>query len=257
MAGHLKLDADRARLEDIKAQITHLEVALAALCSKETQIQAQLDSYKFPISTVPPEILGEIFLHSIPQPPEFPPLVGPLSPTNLTHICRYWRQVALGTPALWSAIWSKFGLDAPEWHAFQAWLERSGGTPLRMHITDDDAQGGVNPDFWEVIGDGNIARCEYLKIHLWRKLTWRPSLAPKEPMPLLQELHLMLGKLCPEANNHRFPDAPLLCHGPSSLRSRWGPVHSRSSGESWAKHQDWFIATCCLTAMRTMTWTRP
>ncbi|KAJ7769247.1 hypothetical protein B0H14DRAFT_2967785 [Mycena olivaceomarginata] len=65
-------------------------------------------SYRYPVLTLPNEIVGQIFAHVLPihRAPsvQTPPLRGPDSPTLLAQICRQWRDVALETPALWRAL---------------------------------------------------------------------------------------------------------------------------------------------------------
>ncbi|KAJ7932065.1 hypothetical protein B0H13DRAFT_809491, partial [Mycena leptocephala] len=98
------LEADRARITDLEAQILHLEHSLRALRIEKSQAQRRLDSYTYPVLTLPNEIVSEIFMRFLPTYPRFPPFTGILSPTILTQICRKWREIALGTPALWSVM---------------------------------------------------------------------------------------------------------------------------------------------------------
>ncbi|KAF8874601.1 hypothetical protein BD779DRAFT_249504 [Infundibulicybe gibba] len=69
-------------------------------------VQAKVPAYPSPlvryaVSRLPPEILGEIFLHCLPLGKR-----GTFStrhaPWLLTKVCRSWRKVALSTPLLWS-----------------------------------------------------------------------------------------------------------------------------------------------------------
>ncbi|KAF7320744.1 F-box domain-containing protein [Mycena chlorophos] len=53
---------------------------------------------------LPTELLVLIFKYCIAPYPACSPLLGKHSPTTLTHVCRYWRCVALSTPQLWRAI---------------------------------------------------------------------------------------------------------------------------------------------------------
>ncbi|KAJ7827567.1 hypothetical protein B0H13DRAFT_2439228 [Mycena leptocephala] len=98
------LEADRARVADLDAQISDLERSLSALREEKMLVQERLDSYKYPVLEIPNEIVSDVFLHFLPSYPSFPPLTGLLSPTLLTHICRRWREIALSTPALWTAL---------------------------------------------------------------------------------------------------------------------------------------------------------
>jgi hypothetical protein len=82
------LEADRVRVAEIEAQILNSECSPSALRIEQAQAKQRLDSYKFPVLTLPNEIVSEIFLHFIPAYPRSPPLAGILSPTCLTYICR-------------------------------------------------------------------------------------------------------------------------------------------------------------------------
>jgi len=147
---HIMLSAlatDRARIADIDAKILDLERAISALRIEKAPVQARLDSYKYPVLTLPNEIVSEIFIHFLPNYPLCPPLSGPLSPTLLIQICREWREIALTTPALWRAISISENV-APSIRRLRVadMLRRSGSCPLsiRMDVLDggddDEAQ---------------------------------------------------------------------------------------------------------------------
>ncbi|KAJ7834594.1 hypothetical protein B0H13DRAFT_1467448, partial [Mycena leptocephala] len=89
------------RVVDIDAEILDLERSLFALRNEKALLQHRLDSYKYPVLTLPNEIVSEIFIHFLPIYPFCPPLTGILSPNLLTQICRRWREIALATPGLW------------------------------------------------------------------------------------------------------------------------------------------------------------
>ncbi|KAJ7042932.1 hypothetical protein C8F04DRAFT_1075311 [Mycena alexandri] len=92
------------------------------------------------ITTLPPEILAEIFLDFLPRYPGFPPCTGRLSPLLLCRICREWRMVALSTPTLWRAISVDFfvndtdGLVIQKLELLENWVSRSGNCPLSVSI---------------------------------------------------------------------------------------------------------------------------
>ncbi|KAJ7728040.1 hypothetical protein B0H14DRAFT_2237452, partial [Mycena olivaceomarginata] len=85
----------------LDAQIRDLERSLSVLRSDKVLVQEILDSYKYPVLTLPTEMVGEFFIHFLPIYPTCPPLTGVLSPIILTQICRGWREIALASPALW------------------------------------------------------------------------------------------------------------------------------------------------------------
>ncbi|KAJ7831083.1 hypothetical protein B0H13DRAFT_2371615 [Mycena leptocephala] len=134
------LEADRARIADLEAQILHLERSLSALREEKIIAQERLDSYKYPVLTLPNEIVSDIFIHFLPAYPLCPPLTGLLSPTLLTHICRRWREIALGTPALWSTISTSYHDGIPlkqKAHILDLWLKSSRFRPLSLRINNE------------------------------------------------------------------------------------------------------------------------
>ncbi|KAJ7756370.1 hypothetical protein B0H14DRAFT_3166351 [Mycena olivaceomarginata] len=66
------LAVDRARIADFDAQIRDLERSLSVLRSEKSAVQERLDSYKYPVLTLPNEIVCEIFVHFLPPLPHLP-----------------------------------------------------------------------------------------------------------------------------------------------------------------------------------------
>ncbi|KAJ7074021.1 hypothetical protein C8F01DRAFT_1098994 [Mycena amicta] len=129
--------ADRTRLPALDAEIRHLENALNALHSERKLIQDRLDSYTYPVLTLPNEIVAEIFVQYLPSYPACPPILGDGSPTKLAQLCSHWRQIAHGTPTLWRAIElfvSRPFSDVFQLETMENWLERSCTLPLSIII---------------------------------------------------------------------------------------------------------------------------
>ncbi|KAJ7741175.1 hypothetical protein DFH07DRAFT_838243 [Mycena maculata] len=126
---------DRARIEDIEANVVLLKRRIHRLRARKKKTQKQLNSYTYPVLTLPAEIISEIFLQCIPVYPLCPRRTGRGSPLLLGQICSEWREVALATPALWRAI-SLDGCAESENHTdfLESWLSRSGG----LSIAPDD-----------------------------------------------------------------------------------------------------------------------
>ncbi|KAI0277170.1 hypothetical protein BGY98DRAFT_900306, partial [Russula aff. rugulosa BPL654] len=57
-----------------------------------------------PISVLPPEILARVFHLLVRKEPPFCGRRKNLGWIRVTHVCRHWRQVALGDSSLWSKI---------------------------------------------------------------------------------------------------------------------------------------------------------
>src|SRR5580698_9159035 len=76
-------------------------------------------------SSLPPELLGSIFLEcALVEYAEDP---YQMKWINVTHVCRYWREVGLNLPALWCRI----AVKSHEWAL--AMLQRSKAMPLSIH----------------------------------------------------------------------------------------------------------------------------
>ncbi|KAF7360560.1 F-box domain-containing protein [Mycena venus] len=185
------LAADRAHIADLEARILDLERSIAALHLEKEAAQERLDSYKYPVLTLPNEIISEIFIHFLPIYPVCPPSTGNLSPTCLTHICRTWRDIALATPALWRAMslsGNRMPLNWPE-----VWLKRSGCCPLSIRM--DEHADGVVACGSEVLGAvlPHCARWEYLTLRLRR-----PELFVAGRLPLLRHLDLEFDDSLPD-----------------------------------------------------------
>ncbi|KAJ7257092.1 hypothetical protein C8J57DRAFT_1013256, partial [Mycena rebaudengoi] len=126
-----------ARIYELDGRILALENSLAAARSEREKLQSRLDDYKYPVLTLPAEITAEIFIHFLPIYPLHPPLTGLLSPVLLGQVCRKWRDVALGTPRLWSAIKIKVNLDmrfSAQVNLLQTWLARSKSCTLSLSV---------------------------------------------------------------------------------------------------------------------------
>lgn len=97
-------------------------------------------SNRCPVHNLPAEILSDIFLHVCEFPLDAAPDQYPLaahryiSPIDLSHVCQYWRNVALSRRHLWTFI---FVSVAHEHHIdrIDAFLERSKECPLDISIS--------------------------------------------------------------------------------------------------------------------------
>ncbi|KAJ6472309.1 hypothetical protein C8R47DRAFT_1324691 [Mycena vitilis] len=90
---------------DLEPHILSLERSLSALQSELALAQERLNSYTYPVLTLPTDIISEIFIQCLPVYPSCSWLADSyLPPTRLTQICHDWRELALATPTLWRAI---------------------------------------------------------------------------------------------------------------------------------------------------------
>ncbi|KAJ7641195.1 hypothetical protein FB45DRAFT_1053764 [Roridomyces roridus] len=217
-------EADRARVVAVDTEVSELQERIRVLRMEQESCQRRLEAYKYPVLTLPNEITSEIFIHFLPPYPTCPQLRGLRSPTSLTHICRKWRDIALGTPKLWRAFSTAYRADQPEHiQAVQTWLERSGSCPLSVKLVL-----------------GNAPHDEALTAILLHRERWQHmelNLAANEvalikgPMPLLQSLSLGVGDFEYTQPATTVDDFPRLravtlddaCHG------NWLPISQLTS----------------------------
>ncbi|KAJ7159095.1 hypothetical protein C8R43DRAFT_359490 [Mycena crocata] len=198
------LAKDRGRIAELAAQILDLERSIRLLQAEKDVVQKRIDSYAYPVLTLPNEIISEIFVRFLPAYPRSPPLTGLLPPTILTHICRIWRDIAHATPALWRAIslvHRKPARDEPDDRLLEPWMSRSHSYPLSIHIETED----VLPFRCMETLAAHRARWEHLHLAWIDDETAVSFLC--NPMPLLRHLDLSFDEDCESIS---LGDAPLL-----------------------------------------------
>ncbi|KAF7319638.1 F-box domain-containing protein [Mycena chlorophos] len=127
--------AARSRLDVLRGGTKKLQ----GIKKEIKALESVLDAYKYPVLTLPPEIISEIFLRYVPPYPERPPLFGRNSAFVLGQICRDWRTVALSTSALWAAIsvyLRRNRLSNVKWELAKMCLERSKTRPLSLSLVE-------------------------------------------------------------------------------------------------------------------------
>ncbi|KAK6977964.1 F-box domain-containing protein [Favolaschia claudopus] len=193
-------------LLDLEAQMAELATRISMLRGEQLSIQSRLDSYRYPVLTLPNEIVAEVFVHFLPPYPDPPPLSGRLSPLRLTHICHQWRKIALATPKLWRAMdlteltWFYEDRAEAASSSVSSWLERSGSCPLSIRVPSDKV--------WSSFSTALVphsTRCEHLSF----RLSGAGQLSAMDiQIPMLRSLSLQFDDRarCP----FRFQNLPLL-----------------------------------------------
>ncbi|KAJ7176298.1 hypothetical protein C8R43DRAFT_872930, partial [Mycena crocata] len=168
----------------------------------------------YPILTLPNEITSEISLHFLPVYPSCPPTDFLLSPTVLTHISHNWREIALATPSLWTAISLVFtDFHSDEWNnrLLLSWLARSRSLPLSIYMQVGDYMqiGELDLPLDKCIETLSLhrARWEYLELDdIMKSDAVFPLL--RVPMPSLRHIDLSFVDNC--GNSMNVANAPLL-----------------------------------------------
>ncbi|KAF8143347.1 hypothetical protein K438DRAFT_2029645 [Mycena galopus ATCC 62051] len=191
MLGHM--EADRTRLVELKAQILEFGQSLSALQTEQALVQGRLNSYQYPVLTLPNEIASEIFIHFLPIYPHPPPITGLYSPICLTLVCRTWREVALSTPVLWRAIRITYHRRISckvQGTMADIWLARSGSCPLSIDIDNPYPILVSGHEVYTAVV-AHRARWEYLKL----RIDDSELSVVDAPMPLLHHLDLKFPDL--------------------------------------------------------------
>ncbi|KAK7017599.1 F-box domain-containing protein [Favolaschia claudopus] len=201
-----ELAEERARLVELEMQISEAERTLAALRLQESVARARLNAYKYPVLTLPDEIIAEMFLHFVPEYPKCSPAAGPRSPMRLTHICRLWREIALATPRLWRAM--SLSLRSP-FSLHNLWLNRAGSLPLAIYTTELKSDySEPAPDIPELVPAllPYLPRCEYLRCRHQMRLSDFPIV--ESELPFLRHLDLHITD--PPPRDIKLLDVPML-----------------------------------------------
>ncbi|KAJ7462116.1 hypothetical protein FB451DRAFT_1267850 [Mycena latifolia] len=138
----------RRRLAELDAAIVEQNKALDLLQRDRMAVQRQLHATStFPVLRLPVEIAAEIFSLCLPSIQELRKDDRPITrrletqaPTPFLGVCRTWRDIALGTPALWATLSLCFDFIAEEVVAepgavegfIDMWLGRAAFRPLSL-----------------------------------------------------------------------------------------------------------------------------
>ncbi|KAJ7085012.1 hypothetical protein C8R43DRAFT_1115408 [Mycena crocata] len=97
---------------------------------KKIHLQHSIDSFTYPILTLPTEITCEFFVYCLPDPPTLADKT--IAPMLLMRVCRQWRQIALNEPRLWASlrIDSRTGVPC----IVQDWLHRARSVPQSLVV---------------------------------------------------------------------------------------------------------------------------
>ncbi|KAL1744055.1 hypothetical protein HDZ31DRAFT_22030, partial [Schizophyllum fasciatum] len=142
-----RIDAGAADVDELSAKIEHAQAAVNDLIRQRDQRQAEVDLHRAvvaPVRILPTEVLSYIFELCMENTPSKPNATQ--APLLLCRICSRWREVALGTPALWcnlhisvAALLRDTPEDADRFYSSrvkiaEAWLGRARTMPLSLTL---------------------------------------------------------------------------------------------------------------------------
>ncbi|KAJ7142882.1 hypothetical protein C8R44DRAFT_761344 [Mycena epipterygia] len=93
----------RVNLDEIKLAILRQKSSLAVLETQQRELEMKLSLVVYPVLTLPPEIISRVFVETLPSHGRVRPSAH-TPPLTLAQLCSQWRDIALSTPELWSAI---------------------------------------------------------------------------------------------------------------------------------------------------------
>ncbi|KAJ7192150.1 hypothetical protein C8J57DRAFT_1109802, partial [Mycena rebaudengoi] len=128
----LKDEISRRRSDIARFEATHrqtIELLEAKQLDSEKQQrewEAALDCIKYPVLTLPAELVSRIFIACLPAYPRPSPHTAPLL---VVQICHHWREIALETSELWASLSI---LSQYPRKFLETWLGRAKGFPLSL-----------------------------------------------------------------------------------------------------------------------------
>jgi F-box-like len=128
-----RVDDPRRQLEDLEAEITHVEKLLAQLVRQRVPLKRKINARFSPVLQLPVEITSEIFMTCFP--PNAWELWGSKTPLDLGKVCSTWRDIAWSMPWLWNTVsLSVPHLSPTHTEMLDEWLFRSGQLPLSIRL---------------------------------------------------------------------------------------------------------------------------
>lgn len=152
---------------------------------------SQSTLYVHPINTLPVEILLLIF--------EIGAAANEHFPVNVSHVCKYWRQLALGTPSLWCHIilGSRGPMSRERFRRAQGCSLNIQLAPFRLTPSGNRRSQDLNPytvNWYLQLAQPYVQQWRSLDVRFaeYSPCLWKAAMAACDcPAPLLEELFLV------------------------------------------------------------------
>ncbi|KAJ7885087.1 hypothetical protein B0H14DRAFT_3856951 [Mycena olivaceomarginata] len=183
--------ADRAYIAEIDSQIFSLKESIQALEGKKLRAQERLNSYAYPVLTLPNEIVSEIFVQFLPVYPSPPPIIFAADGDKLPYprTCSGEQSHCRTTTPLTD---SKFGWTCP--------------ACLPLSIDMEEIWNIVDKSCLELLAL-HRARWEYVTLAVHNE---SDVLTMEGSMPLLRQFEIRLEAFSPGLRAISFREAPRL-----------------------------------------------
>ncbi|KAJ7174044.1 hypothetical protein C8R43DRAFT_976983 [Mycena crocata] len=124
----------RKRIHELSAAIEHQKQVLRDLEKSKSEAQGHLNAILDPMTRLPLELSSDIFLRCI---ADFPVPSADAAPLVFLNVCRAWRDIALSTPALWTAIRVQFPRHPDFRELLDLWFSRARFSSLSLSLYAD------------------------------------------------------------------------------------------------------------------------
>ncbi|KAF8198197.1 hypothetical protein K438DRAFT_701920 [Mycena galopus ATCC 62051] len=124
----MSVEEIQALIAKLSADIHLQKEVLQQLERAKSLAQRQLNAIRDPVARLPLEISSEIFVQCLP-PHHLKPAAHTV-PLLLLNVCNTWTDIALSTPALWTAIHLTF----PQVQTLELWFRRAHNHPLSVSL---------------------------------------------------------------------------------------------------------------------------
>ncbi|KIK69510.1 hypothetical protein GYMLUDRAFT_33880 [Collybiopsis luxurians FD-317 M1] len=203
----------------LREAINSLDSKMASLMSQRRELESHLEQavrLQSPIHRLPNELLASIFVIGVLRLGDENPVMVPA----LMLVCRYWAEVVLNTPVLWSKI-SVSPHDSLE--KARRKLSRSKSCPLDISITF-----GPRLDHLNTVTEQVIHAMDLFRPALWRTRSFSLSVPTRpqahaalsrcqEDAPLLESLSIQIHRS--QDDHYTSPPLPLFRGHTPRLRS--------------------------------------
>ncbi|KAF5341420.1 hypothetical protein D9758_012301 [Tetrapyrgos nigripes] len=214
-------------IDEVESELTQYtrEIErLGKLTLKLSRQRAELERYQrehltllSPVRRLPPETLTGIFEYycELPISIQRDTIMAPA--VNLSHVCSFWRELALSLPTLWSSLRVDVGTGSDitfgRAQLLQHILVHSGSHPLTMDLKIQTRWSRVNPLFMHALVQHS---------HRWETLSYNPNsqfdfTTPSEApggliLSHLKSLTLQYGNCTESQFGQMFKEAKALKH---------------------------------------------
>ncbi|KAK7055836.1 F-box domain-containing protein [Favolaschia claudopus] len=221
LLGQSELEAEspsalRSRLAELKEEAIALKSRMEWVRAEQKRAQTALDSFIYPILTLPTEITSEIFTHYVHEPrigrPRSYNESQSRGPLPLAGVCRTWRDVCLANPSLWATL-SIYPTHSWPVDAFlrllKSWLDRAGNHPLHLRVFQKEQHFSYATEIYTLVSRYS-STIRTFDVALDQPHSF-PNAAFQGCLPLLTKLHVKIAAVGYRPDRiTAFADAPKL-----------------------------------------------